>query len=199
MPTPASPVLLTWTPPLQQLCYLKHVEARRNPALCVCAAAMWWLTLHIKHLNILWNADWGRAQWLQCYWLIEILQVKQDQKHLVMMSDNRLKKATLLIASLTAVTWKAWIHPRITFCSENRFIWMTLPYGISVQHPESIHVHPVWGFEFIQGQCHSSCFKSVTAFFIGLQVSQFKCCMNISESVNIRQHFQVFQGIARIL
>lgn len=45
--------------------------------------------------------------------LIEFTQVKQHQKYLVMMSDNRLKKVTLLIVSLIEVTLKDWIYPRI--------------------------------------------------------------------------------------
>lgn len=98
--------------------------------------------LHIEHLSILWNSDWVRAQWLQCYWLIEFTQVKQHQKYLVMMSDNRLKKVTLLIVSLIEVTLKDWIYPRIL---QNILLW---------KYIRMKWLHGIMGFLFrIQSQC----------------------------------------------
>lgn len=63
MPTSASPILLTRTPPLQLLCYPKSVGQRRARLVCVCVCVCdgrlaRWLMLHIEHLRIQRKTDW---------------------------------------------------------------------------------------------------------------------------------------------
>lgn len=146
-----------WTPPLQWLCYLKRVEARRNPALCVRLAVS--VMTHASHRTLehpvkQWLSQSTMAPMLLINWVhtgeaaSEIFgyDVRQQVKegNFIDCISYRGHTERLDLPQNTAE------HSAVKIYSYEMTSWH---YGISVQDSESMHYHPMWGFTFIQGQC----------------------------------------------
>lgn len=139
-----------WTPPLQWLCYLKRVEARRNPALCVRLAVS--VMTHASHRTLehpvkQWLSQSTMAPMLLINWVhageaaSEIFgyDVRQQVKegNFIDCISYRGHTERLDLPQNTAE------HSAVKIYSYEMTSWH---YGISVQDSESMHYHPMWGF-----------------------------------------------------